>query len=170
MYRALGVLEVSVSPLFRKSREPSAPLRDALFRDGLIPPAASLDQANHVAGVVVEVGLEGGLDLLAAYDDHTARYYNYSGAGVVWEHPDASLDAAIDALLARGQVICQQIGPWEGERPGPPPRGDMRISLLTPLGLHFGQAPHEVLARDPLAGPLVAAATSLMQQLIAKSR
>jgi hypothetical protein len=27
------------------------------------------------------------VDLLAAYADRTARYYNFSGASVVWDHP-----------------------------------------------------------------------------------
>jgi hypothetical protein len=40
----------------------------------------SADIAKQVLGVVVEVGLEGGLDLLAAYPDYSARYYNFSGA------------------------------------------------------------------------------------------
>jgi hypothetical protein len=56
--------------------------------------------AKQVIGVVVEVAMPEGLDLLAAYSDHSARYANFSGAAVVWEHPDDSLDAAIAALLA----------------------------------------------------------------------
>jgi hypothetical protein len=37
--------------------------------------------------------------------------------------------------------------------------------LLTPSGLHFGEGPMDVLARDALGGPLVAAATVLMRGL-----
>lgn len=127
------------------------------------------DEAKHLYGVVVEVAMPDGLDLLAAYEDGTARYYNYSGAGVVWERPDASVDSAVSALLAAGRTLVAQIGPWEGERPPAPRGGDVRLSLLTPSGLHFGQGPFDVLASDQLGGPAIAAATRLMQELIAKA-
>jgi hypothetical protein len=128
-----------------------------------VTPDASL--AKQVLGVVVEVPMNGGLDLLAAYADRSARYFNYSGAGVVWEHPDDRLDGVIDVLLAAGRTVAGKIGPWDGERPGPPPPGQIRLNLLTPSGLHFGQAPFDALAADPLGGPAVMAATSLMKQL-----
>jgi hypothetical protein len=151
---------------FTTSSQPEPPMRDTLFTEtrflGWAPPV----DTKQVWGVVVEVGLQGGLDLLAAYADHTARYYNYSGAGVVWDHPDAP----IDALLACGQTICDRIGPWEGARPAPPPNGQVRINLLTPSGLHFGQGPFELLSQDSLGGPALAAATALMQGLIAKTQ
>ncbi|GAB2962493.1 hypothetical protein GCM10027048_33810 [Hymenobacter coalescens] len=89
-------------------------------------------------GVVVEVGMEQGFDLVAAYADGTARYYNYSGAGVVWERPDDSLAAPVQALLAAGERVVGQIGPWEQPRPAAPPQGSARINMLTPAGLHFG--------------------------------
>lgn len=46
-----------------------------------------LSVAKNVLGLVVEVSMPQGLDLLAAYGDYSARYYNFSGAGVVWEGP-----------------------------------------------------------------------------------
>ena len=42
------------------------------------------EKTKDVLGVVVEVGMQRGLDLIAAYADRHARYFNYSGAGVVW--------------------------------------------------------------------------------------
>jgi hypothetical protein len=128
------------------------------------------ETAKRVYGAVVEVTLQNGLDVLAAYADRTARYLNWSGAAVVWEAPDARFDAEIAAVLNPGQVIAQRIGPWEKARRGPPPAGHVRLNLLTPSGLHFGEGPMEVLARDALAGPLVAAATALMQRLTSLPR
>lgn len=92
------------------------------------------DEAKRLDGVVVEVALDQGLDILAAYADHSARYYNYSGSAVIWERPDPSLDAHIDALLAAGAAILAQIGAWEGARCPAPPRGQSRISMLAPVG------------------------------------
>jgi hypothetical protein len=127
-------------------------------------------QATQVLGVVVEVAMPEGLDLLAAYDDHTARYYNYSGAGVVWEHPDDSMDGQIDALIAAATDVVRQIGPWEGERPAAPPRHQIRLSFLTPGGLHFGQGPFDAISADPMGGPVVEAAMLLMSDLMQRAQ
>ncbi len=127
------------------------------------------DHAKDILGVVVEVGMDTGLDLLAAYHDHSARYYNYSGAGVIWEHPDTSLDRNIDDLLAAAAAVVSHIGPWDQPRPAPPPRGHVRLNFLTPSGLHFGQAPMRMLQQDPLAAPTLAAATQLMIALTKKA-
>jgi len=126
-------------------------------------------EAKRIYGVVVEVAMPEGLDIVAAYVDHTARYFNYSGAAVVWERPDDSLDETIDSLLEAGRIVAEQIGPWEGERPPAPLQGQVRINLLVPSGLHFGEGPFESLAVDPLGGPVIGAATQLMQALIAKT-
>ena len=130
------------------------------------PPA---DEAKHLYGVVIEVALDEGVDVLAAYEDHTARYINYSSAGVVWEHPNDSLNESIDDLLNAGRRIVDKIGPWEGPRPSSPPVGQARICMLVPLGLHFGQASYDVLSRDQLAGPVLEAGVKLMQGLIEAS-
>jgi hypothetical protein len=130
------------------------------------PPTA---EAKRLYGIIVEVALQDGLDIVAAYADHTARYFNYSGAAVIWERPDDSLDATIEALFEAGRKVAAQIGPWEDVRPPAPTEGEARISLLTPSGLHFGQAPFDVLAADSLGGPVISFATRLMQELIAKT-
>lgn len=129
----------------------------------------SPDIAKRVLGVVVEVGMPKGLDLLAAYPDHSARYYNFSGSGIIWEHPDSSLDSAIDELLEAARQVVTRIGPWEQTRPGPPAQDHVRLSFLTPSGLHFGQGPMAVFSRDPLGGRVLQLATVLMRSLIAKT-
>lgn len=128
------------------------------------------DIAKQVLGVVIEVAMAEGLDLLAAYADCSARYYNYSGAGVVWEHPDTSLNAAIGQLLVAGSQVVARIGPWDDNRPDVPPIGHARMSFLTPSGLHFGQGPMDLLACDPIGGHVIQLGTKLMQMLIAKER
>ena len=125
--------------------------------------------AKDLLGVVVEVALADGLDIVAAYADGTARDFNYSGSAVVWDSPDDSLNHQVENLLRAGRVVVDQIGPWEGARPAAPPTGQARISMLTPSGIHFGQTPFEVLAADQLGGAVIAAAIQLMQSLIAKT-
>ena len=123
---------------------------------------------KDVLGVVVEVGMENGADFVAAYSDLSARYYNYSGGGVVWEHPDSSLDASVGSLLAAGKEIIEHIGPWDGERPPQPQEGEVRINILTPLGLWFGQGPLDLMSNDPMGGKALRLAAQLMQDLIEK--
>jgi hypothetical protein len=86
-----------------------------------VPPVQ--DIAKNVFGVVVEVGMKNGPDLVAGYADHHARYYNYSGVAVIWERPDGSLDAPIDELLRVGSAVAQIIGPWQETRHPAPSEG-----------------------------------------------
>jgi hypothetical protein len=134
-----------------------------LKQAGEVPPS---DVQGSVLGVVVEVALRQGVDLLAAYADHTVQYFNHSGSAVVWERPDTTLDASIDELIGAGRVVVAQIGPWEGPFPKAPARGEMRLSFLTPSGLYFGQGSESTLRREPLAVALIEAATHLLTQIV----
>jgi hypothetical protein len=126
--------------------------------------------AKRLLGLVVEVGMPKGLDLVAAYPDRHARYFNFSGSGVAWEHPNATLDEAIDDLLLAGSFVLKGIGPWDGHRPPAPANGNARINLLTPAGLHFGEGPLDLLAKDRLGGAILGAAHQLMLKLIGLTR
>ena len=99
------------------------------------------ERAKDVLGVVVEVGTDKGPDLVAAYADHHARYFNYSGAAVIWERPDGRLDDAINNLLGSGSRLAQAIGPGNGERPSAPRKGQARVNILVASALHFGEGP-----------------------------
>ena len=123
------------------------------------------DEAKHVYGVVVDVPMKSGFDTLAAYEDRSARYINFSGAAIIWDAPDSRMDGHVQKLLTAGQALAHLIGPWDGQRPPLVPRQG-RLSLLTPSGVHFGQAPFEALAQDARAAPVISAATGLMQGLM----
>jgi hypothetical protein len=129
---------------------------------GVNPPA---DKAKIVYGVVIEVGLERGADIVAAYTDFNAYYVNFTGAATIWQHPDNSLDAEIDALLKAGQMVAEKIGPWDKARPAPPTNGNVRLNMLTPSGLHFGEGGFNVLSQDPMGKALIDPATALMLRL-----
>jgi hypothetical protein len=138
-----------------------------LRQQGVNPPP---DKAKTVYGVIVEVAVKGGADIVAAYTDHTARYLNYSGAGIIWEHPDSSLDAEIDSLLEAGRSVASLIGPWEQARPPAPQGENVRLNMLTPSGLHFGYGSFKTLYEDPKGRAIIDPATRLMQGLIAKDK
>jgi hypothetical protein len=130
---------------------------------GVEPPPG---RAKALLGVVIEYPMEGGLDVLAAYPEHTVRYYNFSGSAVISEHPNDSLDPLIDELLRAGQGVVNAIGPWDKPRPPAPAPGRLRLSFLTPSGLHFGEGPADQFPADPLAKPVFDAGTKLMQALV----
>jgi len=132
-----------------------------------VKPHAS--RARTLYGVVVEVGLEEGLDILALYADRTALYYNFSGAGVTWGRPDASLDREVDVLLTASVEVLAEIGRWDRERPPAPSEGRARINLLTPSGLHFGEGKFAVLAAHTLTGPVLKAASTLVEAMLART-
>ena len=122
-----------------------------------------------IFGVVVEVSMPQGCDTLAVYADHSARYYNYSGSSIVWEHGDNSLDELMDEIISQGKIIAGQIGPWESPRRDAPLQGMARINFLTSHGLHFGEAGQQALFNDPLAGKIMHSMLELMQALVNKT-
>ncbi|MGC1376764.1 MAG: hypothetical protein WA821_11085 [Anaerolineales bacterium] len=133
----------------------------------VFPPA---EIATQIQGIVVEMALEKSLDLVAAYADHSARYFNFSGAGIVWDAThDPEIIQITDRLLAVGQEIIRHIGLWDKPRPPAPPKGSIRINLLTYGGLYFGEGDLEVMAKDSLGGPAVSSAFTLMKALIART-
>jgi hypothetical protein len=125
------------------------------------------EEEKQVLGVVVEVGMPKGTDLVAGYADHRARYWNFSGAGVVWECPNDSLDSLIDDLLNKATFVVQRIGLWGKPRLAVPPNGVVRLNFLTPSGLHFGQGPINAIATDPFGGPVLSSAFQLMKAMMA---
>jgi hypothetical protein len=121
-------------------------------------------------GVVIEVGLEGGLDVLASYRNGTARYINQSGKLIIWENTeDATVNELTATLFEQCWDIVNQIGPWDKPRRPHPPKNNLRISFLVSDGLYFGEGGMNVLFNDPMAAPALNTATKLMQYLTAKS-
>ena len=126
-----------------------------------------------VYGALVDVHLENGTEFVAAYADHSARYFNYTGGGIVWEAPDSSMNDKVDTLLQACEVISRQLPPLtlEQGRPIPPKNvGAVQINILTPGGLRHGIGPFEGFAKDPTGGPIIAAATDLMKSLVEKHK
>ncbi len=126
-------------------------------------------QAKRVLGVVLEVHLSSGLDTLAGYADGSARYINHGGRLVVWDAEDDEISDLISNLLCAGQRVVEVIGPWEEPRRPPPPKNHVRLNMLTPSGLHFGEGPFAALSADSIGGPAIAAGTKLMQALIRRA-
>lgn len=136
-----------------------------LAREIGLPPS---DTSDRVRGVVVEMGLEGGVDTVACYDDGSARYLNQAGGGVFWDaqSDDVAILAGVDTLLAAGQSVADATVPLDGPRPVPPAPGWASIAVLTEGGRYVGTGPADSFTDDPLGGPAVDAALKLMIALI----
>lgn len=120
-------------------------------------------------GVVVEVPLEGGLDVLAAYADGSVRYINQSGKLAIFEGGPPQVQAAAKALVASSQAVVDRIGPWDRPRLPPPARGRIRITFLVSDGLYLGEGPFAAMQADPMSGPVVQRATQLLQLVVDKA-
>lgn len=132
----------------------------ALEENGVIEPV------RRVMGVVVEAGLPEGLDVLAAYEDGSARYLNFSEKIIIWDTPTPESEALITALFDAGTAVVNSIGAWEHPRRPAPESGNIRLNFLVTDGLYFGEGPFGVLQADPMGGPVIAAAVQLMSYLI----
>ena len=125
-----------------------------------------------VYGVLVDVHIKNGTEFVAAYADHSARYFNYTGGGIIWEAPDSSLNDKVDTLLQACEVVTKQLPPLtlEQGRPIPPKNvATVQINILTPGGIRHGIGTFETLAKVETAAPIVALATDLMKNLVDKN-
>jgi hypothetical protein len=130
---------------------------------------AAGDDAKDVLGVVVDMGLEDGLDTLAGFADGSARYLNHSGSAIVWEVPDMAIGQLVRQLLDAAAIVVVMGAPLDGERLPPPARGHTMLSVLTRGGIYIGAGPIEAISEDPRGAPVIAAATELLQTLVRRA-
>jgi hypothetical protein len=125
---------------------------------------------KELLAVIVEVGLDNGLDVLASFNNGTARYISQTGKMIAWETAtDEKANELTKALFTNSQAIVNQIGPWDKPRKVHPAKGIARISFLVSDGLYFGEGPMNVLFNDPMASAALNSATQLMQYLTERS-
>lgn len=122
--------------------------------------------AKKIFGVVVEVVLEQGLDVLAAYSDGRVRYLNQSGKIAIFEGGPPQVELLAKELVALSQTLVNAIGPWKEKRLPPPPRGNVRMTFLVSDGLYFGEGRFEALQQDAMGGPVLAKASELLQRAV----
>ncbi len=123
---------------------------------------------KDLQAVIVEVGLENGLDVVASFRDGTARYINHTGKMIIWETADHQSNLITVQLFQESAKVIQQIGPWNQPRRPHPTKDMVRITFLVSDGLYFGEGPVNDLFKDQLAAPALMAATRLMQYLTEK--
>jgi len=177
LYRGAGVAkeypwdslfasEPNIADLERIVNDPDLETRPKILAANLLRSLNKPLDNKRLFGVIVEVGMDEGLDVLAAYEDGTARYINYTGSMVIWESKTEESNQLVGHLFVAAREVVEQIGPWDGKRLARPVTGNIRLTFLVGDELYFGEGPFAALAQDPIGGPVVAAATRLMQFLV----
>lgn len=116
-------------------------------------------------GVIVEVALDEGLNVLAAYADGQVRYIAATGGVLAFENAPPRISFLGRSLVATAHSIVPLIAPNSSARGAPPEPGLARLTLLTGQGRFTGDGPLEALRNDGLAGPLIEAAQALLEAI-----
>lgn len=124
---------------------------------------------RNLLGTIIEVRLAEGLDTLAVFTDGGARYINHSGKMAIVEDGADLFKKEIAAVLMASEPIVAAIGPWDKPRLPAPIRGNIRMTFLVSDGLYFGEGPMEAMQQEPMAAPLIQAATSLLLKLVTQT-
>lgn len=118
--------------------------------------------ADKAQGVVVEVPTSGGLDTLAAFNDGSARYINYSGKIIVWSKRDDRINGLAKALVSSAEPLVLPSN--LSTQYQPLKKGQGRVTVLTFGGNHAIPS-----KRDTMDPDVSHAALNLMLALIAEA-
>lgn len=124
---------------------------------------------KELLAVIVEIGLDNGLEVLASFNDGSARYINQTEKILVWEATDEKSKIMTRDLFLKSQNIINQIGAWDKPRRPAPTKGNARITFLVSDELYFGEGTIDVLFNDSLARPALMSAAELMRYIAEKS-
>jgi len=122
-------------------------------------------EADDIKGVVIQVPMDSGADVLAAYADETARYVNHSGKIIVWELADTTITAIIRKLLESCEHLCGVVVDASANHSV---KDMVRVTLLTFNGNRFAEASMQSLASNPI-NQVLAVGAELMTNLIKRS-
>ena len=131
----------------------------------------SPDLARQVLGVVIEVpfGADGSTpsttanvrhDVLAAYADGTARYINHQGGMIVWDRIDETITPLVMQVIRESTPTG---APQEDRIDDPVPPDEVRLSVMTPGGIHVWQGP---AADNPAFNKVFAGMADLLRALV----
>jgi hypothetical protein len=131
---------------------------------GIEPPKAT---ANHLYGVVVELPASEGRDVLAAYEDGTARYLG-GAAPIIWDGADGAVEGLSRRLMATASDHARTLPPQPGPRSARPPEL-ARITCLTSGGPRVAEGLPQALRDSRVSGLVLAAADRLTQALVKRA-
>jgi hypothetical protein len=113
---------------------------------------------TEVLGVVLEVPMRDGYDTLAAYQDGSARYLNFSGSAIFWDARDETIATLCRGFIAAGASAGTQAKPRNDISL---PKSGTQLTLLTRSG------PYVIAGVPPIA---MKAASALMIELTHRAK
>ena len=125
---------------------------------------------GYTQGVVMENHTDKGLDIVAAYVDNSARYWNHAGTGVIWDARDPEIDKLIFNLLSIGFEITKRIGVGLRDTPPVPEKGYIRFFIMAYDGSTVGEGRFDQLSKDPMGRVAIDAGFKLMTALMKKQK
>lgn len=154
-----------ITQLGRLAQSPTASSCQQLLAYHLLHKLNASPQKTRLLGVVVEVAFDDGMDTLAAYRDGHVFYIHRDGKIKTITKNDRRLSGNLHKLFQEAQLVVENTQYWPKSRLNPPPPGQVRLSFLASDGIHFGQGSMHQLELNPLAGPVLTAATELLVKL-----
>ena len=123
---------------------------------------------QELLGVIVEVGLEGGLDTIGVYADGiSVRYINHSGKLAIFEDGGPAIAPVVARIIAASRARVANFLPREENRKPPPAKGHGRVTFLGSGGMCHSEGPITVVQRQLYfgegLGTILAQTTELIQ-------
>ncbi|HEV3040021.1 MAG TPA: hypothetical protein VHA33_19810 [Candidatus Angelobacter sp.] len=103
---------------------------------------------TEVLGAVFERPMKTGYDTLAAYQDGTARYLNFSGSAIFWEVRDATIQWLCQNLMDSAVSASSRATPRTDISL---PKSGTQVTLLTRSGMYVIPDPPQAVIRGALA-------------------
>jgi hypothetical protein len=113
---------------------------------------------KEVLGVVIEMPMRGAYDTLAAYQDGSARYLNFSGAAIFWDAHDVPIKSLCQRLI--DSTIPEGLRAVPRQNTGLP-KSETQATLLTRSGMY-------VISEPPQS--VVTAGSALMLELMQRAK
>jgi hypothetical protein len=146
--------------------EQNLPARLRILAFNYLLAKGSLPSKKELLGVIVEAGIETGLETLAVYTDKSLVYINEEGTGRELQAGERELPERFLRFFAASAALGEQLQPSPLTRFPAVFPGMARITLLISDGRYFGQGPSNVLSKDKMSGPIIRQAADLLTELI----
>jgi hypothetical protein len=113
---------------------------------------------KEVLGVVVEMPMRGAYDTLAAYQDGSARYLNFSGKAIFWDKHDVAIKSLCQRLIDSTIPESSLAVPRQDTML---PKSGSQVTLLTRSGMYVISEPRQ---------SVVSAGSALMLELMKSAK
>jgi len=152
--------------LQRLAEQEDLPARLRILAFNSLLKKGSQPARRELLGFILEGGVDDGLETLAAYTDYSLIFIEPGGRQHLWDVSQPPRRDRLIKCFSSATALAAQLKPTDQPRFSPPFSGMARVTLLLSDGRYFGQGPGHHLTKDPLSGPLIKQANSLLTELL----